>query len=81
MYNWIVSHVYLHQYLFLLISKIVQQYCQLFYLNFQGTASESTLIALLSARTKMIRKLMKTGEYKDEGQIISKLVAYCSDQV
>ncbi|XP_063423745.1 aromatic-L-amino-acid decarboxylase-like [Mytilus trossulus] len=46
----------------------------------QGTASEATLVALLSARTKIIRKLLETGDYKDQGQIMPKLIAYCSDQ-
>lgn len=46
----------------------------------QGTASEATLVALLSARTKTIKRMMETGDYKDEGEVISKLIAYCSEQ-
>ncbi|RWS10963.1 Aromatic-L-amino-acid decarboxylase-like protein, partial [Dinothrombium tinctorium] len=40
----------------------------------QGTASEATLVALLGARNKIM------GKYKDDKTILSKLVAYASEQ-
>jgi aromatic-L-amino-acid decarboxylase len=45
----------------------------------QGTASEASLVALLSARAKTIRKV-KEEKGLDEGEVIGKLVAYASDQ-
>nr|BAM35936.1 dopamine decarboxylase [Lymnaea stagnalis] len=46
----------------------------------QGTASEATLVALLSARTTMINKLKKDNPQMTQGQIVDKLVAYCSEE-
>ncbi|XP_041369157.1 aromatic-L-amino-acid decarboxylase-like [Gigantopelta aegis] len=46
----------------------------------QGTASEATLVALLSARTTAMIKIKKDSPDMEDGMIISKLVAYCSDQ-
>lgn len=47
----------------------------------QSTASEATLVALLSARTQFLNKYAKSADgCHDDGAIISKLVAYCSDQ-
>lgn len=47
----------------------------------QGTASEATLVALLSARTQHLRQILgdKFSHSPDEG-IINKMVAYCSIQ-
>jgi len=46
----------------------------------QGTASEATLVALLAARSRMVAKLKKTHPEMEEGEILSKLVCYTSDQ-
>jgi len=48
--------------------------------DLQGTASEATFVALLSARSKTVTTAKKDDETSD-GHILSKLVAYCSDQV
>ena len=42
----------------------------------QGTASEAILVALVAARDKKLKELNGVGD----GNIIAKLVAYCSDQ-
>lgn len=44
----------------------------------QGTASEATLVALLGAKAKMMRKIKEEHSEWDEATIISKLVGYCS---
>ncbi|XP_027869438.1 aromatic-L-amino-acid decarboxylase isoform X2 [Xiphophorus couchianus] len=46
----------------------------------QGTASEATLMSLLAARCKTIRQILVTDSKKSESEILSKLVAYTSDQ-
>ncbi|KAM4688350.1 aromatic-L-amino-acid decarboxylase isoform 1-T2 [Discoglossus pictus] len=46
----------------------------------QGTASEATLMALLAARTKTTRRLKAEHPELTEAEIISRLVAYSSDQ-
>lgn len=46
----------------------------------QGTASESTLIALLAARSKIVKLIQADHPDRSETDIISKLVAYSSDQ-
>lgn len=47
----------------------------------QGTASESLLVTLLSARNKTIQETkIKHPDWNDH-EIRSKLVAYCSEQV
>ncbi|XP_071097325.1 aromatic-L-amino-acid decarboxylase-like [Haliotis cracherodii] len=46
----------------------------------QGTASESTLVALLSARTMFINNMKKENPQLETGSILSKLIAYTSDQ-
>uniref|UniRef100_A0A9J8D3F9 Aromatic-L-amino-acid decarboxylase n=1 Tax=Cyprinus carpio carpio TaxID=630221 RepID=A0A9J8D3F9_CYPCA len=46
----------------------------------QGTASEATLIALLAARSKIIKLIQADHPDRSETDIISKLVAYSSDQ-
>ncbi|XP_059166259.1 aromatic-L-amino-acid decarboxylase-like isoform X2 [Physella acuta] len=46
----------------------------------QGTASEATLVALLSARTTMINKLKIENPNLTQGQILDKLIAYTSDE-
>jgi aromatic-L-amino-acid decarboxylase len=47
----------------------------------QGTASESNLVVLLSARNKAINEVKKEHPEWSEHFIRSKLVAYCSEQV
>ena len=48
----------------------------------QGTASEATLVALLSARARAITQYKEEhpGQDLDEGQIMHKLIAYASEQ-
>ncbi|CAN9513902.1 unnamed protein product [Ophioblennius macclurei] len=46
----------------------------------QGTASEATLVALLAARCKAVRLIQSMQTDKSEYDIISKLVAYTSEQ-
>uniref|UniRef100_A0AAX7UT99 Aromatic-L-amino-acid decarboxylase n=1 Tax=Astatotilapia calliptera TaxID=8154 RepID=A0AAX7UT99_ASTCA len=46
----------------------------------QGTASEATLISLLAARCKAVRRVQTINAKKSESEILSKLVAYTSDQ-
>nr|BBI36959.1 dopa decarboxylase [Polymixia japonica] len=46
----------------------------------QGTASEATLVALLAARCKAVRLVQASDPKISEADIISKLVAYTSDQ-
>ncbi|KAK3585055.1 hypothetical protein CHS0354_009906 [Potamilus streckersoni] len=46
----------------------------------QGTASEATLVALLSARTKFLHKMKKDNNEIEDGVIMSNFVAYTSDQ-
>uniref|UniRef100_A0A672Q1Z7 Aromatic-L-amino-acid decarboxylase n=1 Tax=Sinocyclocheilus grahami TaxID=75366 RepID=A0A672Q1Z7_SINGR len=45
-----------------------------------GTASEATLIALLAARSKIVKLIQADHPDRSETHIISKLVAYSSDQ-
>lgn len=47
----------------------------------QGSASEATLVALLAARTKVIRQLQAASPELTQAAIMEKLVAYTSDQV
>lgn len=47
----------------------------------QTTASESTLICLLAARSRALRAIQENEPDKSPGEINSHLVAYCSDQV
>lgn len=44
---------------------------------FQGTASEATLVALLSARSKTLKTVKAETGMEDE-EIMGKLVFYCS---
>uniref|UniRef100_A0A8C4WLR9 Aromatic-L-amino-acid decarboxylase n=1 Tax=Gopherus evgoodei TaxID=1825980 RepID=A0A8C4WLR9_9SAUR len=46
----------------------------------QGSASEATLVTLLAARTKTIRRVQSENPELTEADIMSKLVAYASDQ-
>ncbi|XP_034947636.1 histidine decarboxylase isoform X1 [Chelonus insularis] len=46
----------------------------------QTTASESTLVCLLAARTRAIRAIQENEPERAPGEINSHLVAYCSDQ-
>ncbi|XP_026756611.2 3,4-dihydroxyphenylacetaldehyde synthase-like [Galleria mellonella] len=46
----------------------------------QGSASEATLVGLLAAKEKTVRRLLKVNPSMDEGEIKSRLVAYTSDQ-
>jgi len=48
---------------------------------FQGTASEATLVALLAAKTKILKRLKAQDANLDEALAASKLVVYYSDQV
>ncbi|KAK2526389.1 hypothetical protein Q9966_010788 [Columba livia] len=47
----------------------------------QGSASEATLISLLAARTKTIRRVQSEKPELTEADIMGRLVAYASDQV
>jgi aromatic-L-amino-acid decarboxylase len=47
----------------------------------QGTASEATLVTLLSARNKTITEVKEANPEWSEHFIRSKLVVYCSEQV
>uniref|UniRef100_A0A8C2Z410 Aromatic-L-amino-acid decarboxylase n=1 Tax=Cyclopterus lumpus TaxID=8103 RepID=A0A8C2Z410_CYCLU len=46
----------------------------------QGSASEATLMALLAARCKTLRRIRAANSELSEGEIRSKLVAYTSEQ-
>jgi len=46
----------------------------------QGTASEATFVALLAARSRAVTAA-KTADESSDIHVLSKLVAYCSDQV
>ncbi|CAG5116496.1 unnamed protein product [Candidula unifasciata] len=46
----------------------------------QGTASEATLVALLSARAKIFAQMLFADPSSTHGQILDKLVAYTSDE-
>ena len=46
----------------------------------QGTASEATLVALLGAKAKTMQRVKAEHPDWDDYTIVSKLVAYCSDQ-
>ncbi|XP_074841579.1 aromatic-L-amino-acid decarboxylase [Carettochelys insculpta] len=46
----------------------------------QGTASEATLVMLLAARTKTIRRVQSEHPELAMGDVMSRLVAYASDQ-
>ncbi|KAL8612127.1 hypothetical protein ACOMHN_021940 [Nucella lapillus] len=46
----------------------------------QGTASEATLMCLLSARTLFFKKEREKNAELTMGQLVDSLVAYCSDQ-
>lgn len=48
--------------------------------SFQGSASEATLVGLLVAKEKTVRKLIKENPDLDEDEIKPKLVAYTSNQ-
>lgn len=47
----------------------------------QGTASEATLMSLLAARCKAVRRVQASNSELPEAEIFSKLVAYTSEQV
>uniref|UniRef100_A0AAQ5Y4B3 Aromatic-L-amino-acid decarboxylase n=1 Tax=Amphiprion ocellaris TaxID=80972 RepID=A0AAQ5Y4B3_AMPOC len=46
----------------------------------QGTASEATLMSLLAARCKAIRRVQATNSNYSESDVLGKLVAYTSEQ-
>lgn len=46
----------------------------------QGTASEATLVALLGAKAKMMRKVKEQHPELSEATIVSKLIGYCSSE-
>lgn len=47
----------------------------------QGTASEATLVALLGAKAKMMKKVKQEHPDWDDFDIIPKLVGYCSSEI
>lgn len=47
----------------------------------QGSASEATLMALLAARCKAVRRVQASNGDSSEAEIFAKLVAYTSEQV
>ena len=56
--------------------------CNKIFLNNKiGTASESTLLTLLTAKNKMINKIKTENPDMSDHLIQSKLVAYCSEHV
>lgn len=46
----------------------------------QGTASEATLVALLGAKAKILKKLKEEDSSLTDDMIIPKLVGYCSSK-
>lgn len=46
----------------------------------QGTASEATLVALLGAKAKMMKKVKEEHPDWEDSDIIPKLVGYCSGE-
>jgi aromatic-L-amino-acid/L-tryptophan decarboxylase len=46
----------------------------------QGTASEATLVALLGAKAKVMKKVKENNPNSDDAVTISKLVGYCSSK-
>ncbi|XP_033110955.1 aromatic-L-amino-acid decarboxylase-like [Anneissia japonica] len=46
----------------------------------QSTASEATLVSLLAAKMKTIRKVLEEGPDQDQYDVLPKLIAYTSDQ-
>lgn len=46
----------------------------------QGSASDATLVALLAAKEKTVREILKRHPHLTEGDIKAKLIAYTSDQ-
>ena len=47
---------------------------------FKGTASEATLVAILSARAKTIREQREVGAEEEAGSVMTRLVCYGSQQ-
>lgn len=47
----------------------------------QGSASEATLVALLAARRRKVQQILAEQPERSEADILSKLVAYTSEQV
>lgn len=61
-----------------------QRHCVDSYVLFcvcQSTASEATLVALLAARRKTVRKIQASNPALSEGEVFGKLVSYTSEQV
>ena len=54
-------------------------HCLLYVL--QTTASESTFVSLLAARSEAIKRVRQTAPELEDAEINARLVAYCSDQV
>ena len=50
------------------------------YSIYQGTASEATLVAILSARAKTIREQREAGTEEEAGAVMARLVCYGSQQ-
>lgn len=47
-------------------------------IQFQGSASETTLLCMLTAKVKSIRRLKKLHPELSEGEISNRLIAYTS---
>lgn len=47
----------------------------------QGTASEATLVGLLGAKAKTMKRVKEEKPDWDDNKIVSKLVAYCSSEL
>lgn len=45
---------------------------------FQGTASEATLVSLLAAKSKAMKKVKETEPQMEEHAIVGRLIAYAS---
>lgn len=46
----------------------------------QGTASEATLVGLLGAKAKTMKRMKEEHPAWDDNRIVSKLVGYCSSE-
>lgn len=57
---------------------LVGRSCKVILFHWQGTASEATLVALLGAKAKMIRRVKEEHPDWTDYDIVSKLVGYCS---
>ena len=65
-----------HREYIMFVGSVCTDKCRL-----QTTASEATFVALLAARTEVIKRQLAIDPDTDIADINSRLVAYCSDQV